>query len=139
MNKVLLLVLVILVLLILVGAGGVYFFLLRETPESQEQPNVPEGVLFHTGDVFITNIKDSDQLLRTDVFVRIAEQHAPILQQNSELIRDRIIRVLRSFNEEDITGDDFQQLVRDQIKSDLQNTLNIDTISDIYFTEFVLQ
>ncbi len=77
--------------------------------------------------------------MKTDIFISIPNRNLKILQDNVQLVRDRIIRVLRSFTEEDILDENLQDVVRDRIKSDLQNTLNIDTILDVYFTEFVLQ
>jgi len=139
MSKTIIIVIIVFVVL-LIGAGAAWFFLVWNNQEAAaEEPPVEKGVLFHTGEVFVTNLMNSELLLKSDVYINVPDRNLQVLQDNVQQVRDRIIRVLRQFTEEDIAKDDFQDLVRDRIKNDLQNTLNIDKIIDIYFAEFVLQ
>ncbi len=139
MSKTIIIVVLVAAILIIAAAAAVYFFIWRGQDTEENQPQVEPGIVFHTGEVFVTNLRNSELLLKTDIFISIPNRNLKILQDNVQLVRDRIIRVLRSFTEEDILDENLQDVVRDRIKSDLQNTLNIDTILDVYFTEFVLQ
>lgn len=139
MSKTIIIVVLVASILIIAAAAAVYFFIWRGQDTEENQPQVEPGIVFHTGKVFVTNLRNSELLLKTDIFISIPNRNLKILQDNVQLVRDRIIRVLRSFTEEDILDENLQDVVRDRIKSDLQNTLNIDTILDVYFTEFVLQ
>lgn len=139
MSKTIIIVVLVAAILIIAAAAAVYFFIWRGQDTEENQPQVEPGIVFHTGEVFVTNLRNSELLLKTDIFISIPNRNLKILQDNVQLVRDRIIRVLRSFTEEDILDENLQDVVRDRIKSDIQNTLNIDTILDVYFTEFVLQ
>jgi len=140
MSKTLLIIIIVAVVL-LIGAGAALYFLMwnNQGIEKEEEFQVEKGVIFHTGEVFVTNLKNSELLLKSDVYLNVPDRNLRVMQDNVQLVRDRIIRVLRQFTEEDIVKDDFQDIVRDSIKNDLQNTLNIDKIIGVYFAEFVLQ
>jgi len=139
MSKTLIIILLVVVILIVAAGAAIYFFMFRGENTEESQPQEEVGIVFHTGEVFVTNLKDSELLLKTDIFISVPNRNLRILQDNVQLVRDRIIRVLRSFNEDDILMENLQDAVGDRIKTDLQNTLNIDRILDVYFTEFVLQ
>jgi len=137
MNKTIIIILAV-VVIVLIAAAALYFVVGGNSQEAEAE-QIERGVIFHTGEVFVTNLKNSELLLKSDVYISVPDRNLRIFQDNLQLVRDRIIRVLRQFTEEDIVKDDFQDLVRDKIKNDLQNTLNIDKIIDVYFAEFVLQ
>ena len=139
MSKTLIIILLVVVILIVAAGAAIYFFMFRGQDAEESQPQIEAGIVFHTGEVFVTNLRNSELLLKTDIFISVPDRNLRILQDNVQLVRDRIIRVLRSFTEEDILKEDLQDIVGDRIKSDLQNTLNIDKIIDVYFTEFVVQ
>lgn len=139
MSKTMIIIILIAVILILAASAALYFFVFANQGNEGEQTQEQAGVVFHTGEVFVTNLKDSDLLLKTDIFISVPDKDLRILQDNVQLVRDRIIRVLRSFSEEDIVREDLQDLVSDRLKNDLQNTLRIDKIINVYFTEFVVQ
>jgi len=139
MSKIVIIIVLVVILFVLAAGAVFYFFVWGGQDTEEKQPQVEVGIVFHTGEVFVTNLKNSDLLLKTNIFISVPNQNLRLLQENVQLVRDRIIRVLRSFTEEDILNENLQDLVRDRIKNDLQNTLNIDKILDVYFTEFVLQ
>jgi len=139
MSKTLIIILLVVVIVIVAAGAAIYFFMFRGQDTETSQPQEEVGIVFHTGEVFVTNLRESELLLKTDIFISVPNRNLSILQDNVQLVRDRIIRVLRSFTEEDILQEELQDIVGERIKIDLQNTLNIDKILDVYFTEFVLQ
>jgi len=139
MSKTLIIILLVVVMVIVAAGAAIYFFMFRGQDTEVSQPQEEVGIVFHTGEVFVTNLRESELLLKTDIFISVPNRNLSILQDNVQLVRDRIIRVLRSFTEEDILQEELQDIVGERIKIDLQNTLNIDKILDVYFTEFVLQ
>lgn len=133
-------IIVLIVLLVLgITAGAVFFFVLDRNDSGSEEAVEEPGVIFSTGDFYVTNIRDSDLLLRSTVYLRISSEDVSMFEENSQRLRDRIIRVLRQFGEEDIVLPDFQDTVRDKIISDLQASLGVERIIDVYFVEFVVQ
>lgn len=92
------------------------------------------------GDSFVTNVQGSDELLKTDIVIEIDDKDIEkILESNNAKIRDRILAILCEVSEEDIRSTGYKDKLKADIKNDLQNTLQIDGIRNIYFSEFVMQ
>lgn len=96
--------------------------------------------VFNTGTPFITNIKDNRSILKCDIYIEVNDKDAAEqLKKEIPKIRDRIILILRDLTIEDIERQDIQEELKNHIQSDLQETLGIQNISNIYFNEFVVQ
>lgn len=125
-------VLIILVLLAAVGAL-LYVFVFKgesELPYDQYSP----------GDFFVTNVKDSNRLLKTAVVLELdSEDMQDELKEKNTLIRDTIIFILRDMGETEIMSPDAQEILRTRLKTALGEKLETEHIIGILFNDFVMQ
>ncbi|MFU0801113.1 MAG: flagellar basal body-associated FliL family protein [Xylanivirga thermophila] len=99
-----------------------------------------KNIVLSTGAPFITNLKDSGAILKTEIYIEVIdEQSQKVVEDNIPKVRDRIISILRDVTEKDINQQEIQENLKNMIKKDLQSTLKIDNITNIYFNEFVIQ
>ena len=133
-KKVILLILVPL----LIAAAGVsgYFFFLRNKDTSSE----PQIYTYDIKDSFVTNVKDSNKLFKTTiVIVANSDQLTDLLTQKEYVVRDTILFLLRNLTEEDISSQTIQDTLRPKIADALNQALGIDSITSVYFGDFVMQ
>lgn len=132
-------VIVITLLLVLVIAGGAYYFLVMKKQESAAEKN-PTYYTFELSDSFVTNVKDSDKLFKTTIFL-VLDKSGMDKELTSKLpvIRDTILFQLRDLTEDDISSDTIQGTLRKSIPAALNKALGITNIKSVYFSDFVMQ
>ncbi|MCL1905673.1 MAG: flagellar basal body-associated FliL family protein [Clostridiales bacterium] len=129
---------IILVVAVLVLAGGAaYFFLLKPKPE-------PPPVTFSPGDYFVTNVKDSNRLLKVTLVLMVSGDKAykklPLtLEENISKVRDIILFILRDMGEEEIRASGVEETLRIKICEGLNETFETDGIIGLWFRDFVMQ
>lgn len=95
---------------------------------------------YDPGEFFVTNITDSKSLLKSDIIIVMTDKEQfKEFENNTFKVRDILINVLRSKNYEQIREPKAQDVLKAEIKEKLKEKLNTDSISDIYFNEFVVQ
>ncbi|MBM7581389.1 flagellar basal body-associated protein FliL [Caldicoprobacter guelmensis] len=133
--------------IVFIGMGVILYLQLRpagqvEGPQKNDNRDEvkKEVFVFHDKDPFITNLKDSDSYLKADISIEVGTQKdVEVLNKNLHRVRDRIIAILRDVSEDDMKRSDIQEVLKNRIKQDLQESLKIDTIIGVYFNEFVMQ
>lgn len=114
-----------------------------KTPKVENEKNNKENgtsIVFNTGDSFITNIKDDKSILKCDIYIEVDNKEtAEQLKEDIPKIRDRIILILRELTIDDVERQDIQTELKKRIQSDLQENLDVQNITNIYFNEFVVQ
>jgi flagellar basal body-associated protein FliL len=133
MNKIIVMAVAVLV----VTAGAFYYFVLKPVPQ-------PAPITFSPGDYFVTNVKDSNRLLKTTVVLVIdngvAYSKLPVhLEEHISQVRDTIIFILRELNEEEIRASGVEESLRKSIRLALNEKLATEGIKDILFNDFVMQ
>ena len=121
----------------LVIAGGVaYFVFLKPAPE-------PEVSFYSPVETFVTNIKDSVRLLKTSVVLEISttetEKVTEYLTENNQVIRDIIVFTLREKTEDELRSMGVEEGLREELKKNISEKMNIDYIQKVYFNDFVIQ
>ncbi len=118
---------------VLLVAGAVYWFFFKP-------PAPPTPSFYVPGDYFITNVKDSQKLLKTTIVLALErDDMEEFLIKHTHVIRDVIVFVLRDKTEEELRATDIQDALRREITNQLENSLAIDYITTIYFNDFILQ
>jgi len=92
------------------------------------------------GDYFVTNIKDSARLLKTNVVLELTTDKAEeFLVANNHIIRDVIIFTLREHTEEELRSSGIEDILGVEIVTNLESALEIEYIQRVYFDDFVVQ
>lgn len=99
----------------------------------------PEYDQYSPGDFFVTNVKDSNRLLKTSVVLELdSKKMQDELKDKNTLIRDTIIFILRELDETDVRSPDVQEKLRVQLKDALNKQLGTEHIIGILFNDFVM-
>lgn len=124
---------VIFILLIIVVAAGVvlHVFVFNEPKPEYDQ--------YSPGEYFVTNVKDSNRLLKTSVVLELdSKKMREELSEKNTLIRDTIIFILRELNEEEVRAPDVQDKLRERLKNALNEQLGTEHVIGILFNDFVM-
>jgi flagellar protein FliL len=125
-------ILIIVIAVLVLGGGGTYYFLTKP----------PKDLSFNydPGSYFVTDIKDSRRLLKTDIMIFAShdKQKEQWVEENHK-IRDIIIFTLRAKTETDLTQADIEAKLNEEIIAKLNEEFETDAFVKIYFNEFVLQ
>ncbi|MFW6386421.1 MAG: flagellar basal body-associated FliL family protein [Bacillota bacterium] len=133
---------VILPLIVIILAAGtsyaIFTYLGPGGPE--EEPEDESGPSYSLGD-FVVNLKGTGgyKYLQTSIVVRVSnEQVVEELDERSPQVRDTIIDIL---SEQDISEieDDGNDIVKNQIQTRLKSIINSGEVTDVWFTQFVIQ
>ncbi len=131
-------VMIIILAIVIVAAGVLYFTVFRGEDEA---PVRPEDNYFSyvPGDYFITNVKDSNRLLKVTIVLQMdSDKLEEKLKKEEYIIRDNILFYLRSLREEDILSEDVENNLRENLRPILNEALGFDNIVNIYFNDFVM-
>ncbi len=119
---------------IALGGAGAWYFLRDKGPVELVAFN------FDPGEYFVTDIKNSNRLLKTDIIIHAADDTLlPTFTENSHKIRDIIIFTLREKTGDQLQSSTIQQELRDEIIKKLNVEFETDTFQTLYFNEFVIQ
>jgi flagellar FliL protein len=129
---------IIIVLVVALIAGGAAYYLLTKDKVVDKSFN------YDPGEYFVTDIQGSGSLLKTDVVLRMHNSdYTEILTENNHRIRDKIIFILRSKNEEELKNADIQkklsQEILEKLNEEFSEEFENDQFLGIYFNEFVIQ
>lgn len=131
-------VMIIILALVLVAAGVLYFTVFKG---GDEEPVRPEDNYYSyvPGDYFITNVKDSNRLLKVTIVLQLdSDKLEEKLKKEEYIIRDNILFYLRSLREEDILSEDVEDNLRTNLRPILNEALGFESIVNIYFNDFVM-
>ena len=121
---------------LVVVAAAVYFLFLQPPPK-------PETSYYTPGDYFVTNIKDSSRLLKATIILEVmstkTEEVTEYLTENNHIIRDNILATLRNKTEDQLREASSQDALRDEIIDNLNQQMEIDYLTTLYFNDFVIQ
>ena len=131
MNKKMLLVVV---AILLIGGICVYMFVIPKSDPPIKYTN------YSPGEFFVTNVDNSNRLLKTAVVLVLdTDKHQEMLEEKNALIRDTIIFLLRDLDENMIKAKDTMDILRTQLIETLNATLEITSIVEVHFNDFVMQ
>ncbi len=131
-------IIIIAAVLIVAALACVYFFVIAKPPEKIYS-------YYEPGDYFVTNIKDSNSLIKTTIVLElyVYEKDLPditdYLTENNHIIRDIIVFTLRSKTEEELRSQDIDKTLRQEIVQRINEQMGIDYISNVYFNDYVVQ
>ena len=126
---------IIIVLAVVLVAAGVFSYFFFFSGDKEE-----EIVLFSPGDFFVTNVKDSTKLLKITVVLGLnTDKENEYLTENTPIVRDVILQVLRQNTEDQLKNAESQETIRKELTSALKQRLEMDYLVTVYFSDFVIQ
>lgn len=155
-KKKLIIIIIVVVLVLVLGGVGAFFALGgskgegeeggEEEAEAEAEANGEEGAAGELPgaifplEVFIVNLSVKGSFLKTSIQLEFVEpMPPPSLENDIPRIRDAIIRVLSSKTAADLLGSEGKETLREEVKEVVNDTLGADDVSQIYFTEFIIQ
>lgn len=91
-------------------------------------------------DTFIVNLQVKGSFLKTTIQLQFVEPEQPkTLDNDLPKIRDAIIRILSSKAAQDILSPEGKEKLREEVKEGINSAMGSEDVSQIYFTEFIVQ
>lgn len=131
--------LVVLIIAVSAIAAYLYFFAMNNNPElsSQDTKNV---IYYSPGDSFITNLKGSRRYIKVDIQIELNDKSLTnVFDKRNGEMRDAIYSTLRDSTVEEIDGSEGQNKLRQKLVNRLNELFDTKAITNIYFTDFVVQ
>ncbi|MCT4564067.1 MAG: flagellar basal body-associated FliL family protein [Maledivibacter sp.] len=115
----------------------VFFLVINKKGESKEQK--VEYFEFKLDEMY-TNIKESNSILKINISIEYTDsQLAETLNKGKSRISNDILELLRNKTIKELSGKEGQQKARKDIQNKVAEIVRTNTISNIYFTEFIIQ
>ncbi len=120
--------------------GGIIFFVMNGKSKESNSGDKPKEVFEYSLEELYTNIKDSNSILKTSISIEYTDKKLlEVFDKNKSKITNDILEFFRSKTLEELSGKDGQQSARNSILVIVKKTINSDAVSNIYFTEFIIQ
>ncbi|WMM26614.1 flagellar basal body-associated FliL family protein [Tissierella sp. MB52-C2] len=131
-----LIIIIILLLSLIAGIGvGIFFFSSRTTTTAK---NLKTYSL--TLDDMYCNIKDSKKILKLKFTLETTSKKTlENLTEKQFLIRDEANKIIRNLTDEDLKGKEGQINLQSQLKENIIELFNDESITNIYFDDFIIQ
>lgn len=131
----------ILLLIVIIGSslilGGCSLF--GGDKDSGDGPDLSKMTYYVPGDYFVTNVKDSEKLSKTAIGIAMTKDETDFLTSNNDLIRDTVVKILRSHTEEELMADNSVDMLSEEITAKIKEVLGLDEIYYVYISDFVVQ
>ncbi|MEW6181662.1 MAG: flagellar basal body-associated FliL family protein [Bacillota bacterium] len=140
------LIIIILVTLLILAAGGAAakVLLFSKKPASDATPAASKGEI-QTMELesIVVNLADenSSHYLRITMVLAFSgdEKFVEELEADKYKLRDRIIRILRKKTNAEVTAPDYPDKLKKELLQEVNSQLEGKRISDIYYSEFLVQ
>lgn len=130
-------VIILLVLVVLLSAVGIYLGINMYSNNKEEKP--VETYSLTLEDIYC-DIKDSKSIVKINITIEtFSERSLEALQNKIYLIRNNINEIVRNKTVEELKGRDGQVSLQKEIKENLIEVFNDESIANIYFNQFVIQ
>lgn len=151
-SKKMLIIIVAVVLVVVLGGVGAFLALKgkseaateeegsaqEEGEEQEEVGSAPPAVL--PLDTFIVNLQVKGSFLKTTIQLQFGEPELPpTVETDVPKIRDTVIRILSSRSSVDILTGEGKEKLKEEIKTGINEVLGAEDVTDVYFTEFIIQ
>jgi len=133
---------ILLILVVALAAVGVVLGLMYRSNKNNVDNTAKKQLetLNLTLDDMYCNIKESKKIVKIKVTIETTNESTfEILEEKQFLIRDNINKIIRNKTEEELKGEDGQIQLQDQLKESLVNLFNDETITNVYFNDFIIQ
>ncbi|MBU5314235.1 flagellar basal body-associated FliL family protein [Tissierella carlieri] len=135
-NTILIVIIVLLLSLIAGIAVGIFFF---SNNSGEKKVKKVETYSITLEDLYC-NIKDSKRILKIKITLEtINEDTLTTLTEKQFLIRDDVNKIITNLTEEELRGKEGQINLQNQIKTNMVELFNDESIINVYFNDFIIQ
>lgn len=126
-------IIIIVIIALALGGGAAWYFL-------KPKPVVDLSFNYDPGEYFVTDIKNSKRLLKTDIIIHALDKSLEVeWTENNHVIRDIVIFTLREKTEEQLQSPTIQKDLNDELILKLRAEFETEAFEKLYFNEFVIQ
>ena len=130
---------VVFVVSILVFATTLYLVFFRAPASADNTPKKIDTYTYDLGD-FSTNIGSSGRYFKGKIVIETTSKKTPaLIEENVEPIRDHILKVLISQDVKNMMSDTGIENIKKDIKKHIGEIIGTDDISNVYFTDYIIQ
>ncbi|ADL13138.1 flagellar basal body-associated FliL family protein [Acetohalobium arabaticum] len=139
------LMLVVMVLLSLLIAAGTSYFMLQQLggnsqSSSQASESVAELGPTHKAGEFTVNLSDNRRYLRMNLVLEVSNKDViNKLETRNPQVRDAVISIVRTKKPQDINTQAGIKDLREQIRNELNKFIAEGKVTNVFFTQFVVQ
>lgn len=148
----LLIIILISVLILVIAAVGAVFALSGDkkteegegeetdeyTVEDVEKTNLPGAIL--PLETFIVNLQVKGSYLKTTVQLQFSHPEVPpSMKTDLPKVRDAVITTLSAKRAQDILSLEGKELLRQEIREAVNDSLGVEDVTEVFFTEFIIQ
>ncbi len=138
MSKKAMIIIGVLVAVIIIGFILGFVLLRRSSTNSSEPVDLEKHSI--TIEEMYSNVKNSKKIVKLQISVETTnEKEVEILANKSYLIKDIANKIIRNSEESDLAGKEGQIKLQELIKEELLEIFKSQTISDVYFDQYVIQ
>lgn len=139
MNKKNLIIIVLLVLLVLISVAGIAIGLKYLNSDKETGGKKLETFSLDLNDMYC-NIKDSNKIVKVNITIETnSENTLKAISDKVYLIRDNINQIIRNRTEDELVGKEGQVNLQNDIRESLIKVFNDESITNVYFNDFVMQ
>lgn len=108
--------------------------------EPKQQEEVKKLGATHSLNQFLVNLSESNSYVKLSISVEVSNKDVinEIKNRNPQ-IRDTVISILRSKKMEDISDNPSARKLREEIRKNINQNLAKGKVTNVFFTEFVVQ
>lgn len=144
MKRRILLILLVVLLSVVILFGGVTVLVVADlvkgpniqVEEISEEPT--ELYIYKLDSSITTNIKNSKKFVKCGLVFQLQDaEELPLMEKNDSRVRNIINETLRSYGETDYRQDDILDQISFGVISRVEQQIGIQSITDVYFEEFI--
>jgi flagellar FliL protein len=111
---------------------------LEEEGEGEGEANLPPAIL--PLETFIVNLQVKGSFLKTTIQLEFAEPELPpTIESDVPKVRDAVIRVLSGKTSAEILTAEGKERLREELRDSINETLGAEDVTQVFFTEFIIQ
>ena len=111
----------------------------RAPASADNTPKKIDTYKYDLGD-FSTNIGSSGRYFKGKIVIETTSKKTPaLIEENVEPIRDHILKVLISQDVKNMMSDTGIENIKKDIKKHIGEIIGTDDISNVYFTDYIIQ
>lgn len=124
---------------IIVFGMTIYFVFLKTPADAESKPKQVDTYKYDLGD-FSTNIGVSGRYFKGKIVIEATDKKTPeVIEKNVEPIRDYILKLIISQDIKSMMSEKGIDAIKVNIKKEISRITGKDDISNVYFTDYIIQ